>query len=197
MAYQTPKTNWTPVDGVQDLDLNRIEGNIDDLHSNSVPYSGATQDVDLAGKVLKNMQAINLQDAANDGILWKWLEGNLAGRNGNAELRSYNIADSSLKATGISMTPNGILSLLAQSYVDTNKATAQSIATSTAAKATGFANTTDRQGESVSDSITVAESGIYAIYANGAWASANIPRAYVNTYKNNANAGTVVETVQW
>lgn len=28
MAWQTPKTDWTPADGVADADLNRIEGNL-------------------------------------------------------------------------------------------------------------------------------------------------------------------------
>lgn len=28
MAWQTPKTDWTPADGVADVDFNRIEGNI-------------------------------------------------------------------------------------------------------------------------------------------------------------------------
>jgi microcystin-dependent protein len=28
MAWQTPKTDWTPADGVTDADLNRIEGNL-------------------------------------------------------------------------------------------------------------------------------------------------------------------------
>ena len=32
MAWLTPKTNWTAVDGVRDTDMNRIEGNILDLH---------------------------------------------------------------------------------------------------------------------------------------------------------------------
>lgn len=31
MAWQTPKTNWGPPDGVRDTDLNRIEGNILEL----------------------------------------------------------------------------------------------------------------------------------------------------------------------
>ena len=33
MNWQTPKTNWTPVDGVRDTDINRIEGNIDYLYN--------------------------------------------------------------------------------------------------------------------------------------------------------------------
>ena len=32
MAWVTPKTNWTGADGVRNTDLNRIEGNILDLH---------------------------------------------------------------------------------------------------------------------------------------------------------------------
>lgn len=32
MAWQTPKTDWTPADGVRDMDLNRIEGNILELY---------------------------------------------------------------------------------------------------------------------------------------------------------------------
>ena len=31
MAYLTPKTDWTSVDGVLSTDLNRIEGNIETL----------------------------------------------------------------------------------------------------------------------------------------------------------------------
>lgn len=33
MAWQTPKTNWTGVDGVRDTDFNRIEGNILELYN--------------------------------------------------------------------------------------------------------------------------------------------------------------------
>lgn len=32
MAWQTPKVDWAPEDGVLDADFNRIEGNIKDLH---------------------------------------------------------------------------------------------------------------------------------------------------------------------
>ncbi len=32
MAWSTPKTNWTSTDGIAYGDLNRIEGNILDLH---------------------------------------------------------------------------------------------------------------------------------------------------------------------
>ncbi len=33
MVWQPPKTNWTGVDGVQDTDMNRIEGNIAELNT--------------------------------------------------------------------------------------------------------------------------------------------------------------------
>lgn len=33
MAYQTPKTDWTEVDAVTETDLNRIEGNTAQNHS--------------------------------------------------------------------------------------------------------------------------------------------------------------------
>ena len=35
MAWQTPKTDWAPEDGVMDIDFNRIENNIQDLHERS------------------------------------------------------------------------------------------------------------------------------------------------------------------
>lgn len=35
MAWQTPKVDWAPEDGVLDADFNRIEGNIQDLHNRS------------------------------------------------------------------------------------------------------------------------------------------------------------------
>lgn len=34
MAWQTPKTDWSRADGVRDVDLNRIEGNILELYNN-------------------------------------------------------------------------------------------------------------------------------------------------------------------
>jgi len=35
MAWQTPKTDWTAADGVRDVDMNRIEGNILELYGDS------------------------------------------------------------------------------------------------------------------------------------------------------------------
>ena len=35
MAWQSPKTNWQPADGVRDTDFNRIEGNILELYTGS------------------------------------------------------------------------------------------------------------------------------------------------------------------
>lgn len=35
MAWQNPKTNWSAEDGVRDSDLNRIEGNILELHNDN------------------------------------------------------------------------------------------------------------------------------------------------------------------
>lgn len=35
MAWQTPKTDWTSVDGVRDTDLNRMEGNIAHLYGSA------------------------------------------------------------------------------------------------------------------------------------------------------------------
>lgn len=35
MAWQSPKTNWQPADGVRDTDFNRIEGNILELYNGS------------------------------------------------------------------------------------------------------------------------------------------------------------------
>lgn len=39
MAWQTPKLDWAPEDGVLDADFNRIEGNIQDLHDRSSELS--------------------------------------------------------------------------------------------------------------------------------------------------------------
>ena len=41
MAWQTPKTDWTPPDGVTDADLNRIEGNIQELQNTKETPDGA------------------------------------------------------------------------------------------------------------------------------------------------------------
>jgi len=46
MAWQTPKTDWTPPDGVTDADLNRIEGNIQELQNTKETPSGAQTKVD-------------------------------------------------------------------------------------------------------------------------------------------------------
>jgi hypothetical protein len=46
MAWQTPKTDWTPPDGVTDADLNRIEGNIQELQNTKETPSGAQAKVD-------------------------------------------------------------------------------------------------------------------------------------------------------
>lgn len=45
MSWITPKTDWTPVDGIADTDLNRIEGNI--LES----YSGNTLENSIVGTI--------------------------------------------------------------------------------------------------------------------------------------------------
>lgn len=39
MAFITPKTNWSSVDGVRDTDMNRIEGNIVHLYDNKTELS--------------------------------------------------------------------------------------------------------------------------------------------------------------
>ena len=53
MAWQTPKTNWAAYDGVRAADLNRIEGNILDLHGkflqNSVVATVSTTGSDETG----------------------------------------------------------------------------------------------------------------------------------------------------
>lgn len=49
MAWQTPKTNWTRSDGVRDSDLNRIEGNIQELYSTSMAHADMTVYVDPTG----------------------------------------------------------------------------------------------------------------------------------------------------
>lgn len=36
MAWQTPKTDWMPPDGVRDTDINRIEGNIQHLYNETL-----------------------------------------------------------------------------------------------------------------------------------------------------------------
>lgn len=42
MAWQTPKTNWTGVDGVRDTDLNRIEDNILELYNTYKVHNDVT-----------------------------------------------------------------------------------------------------------------------------------------------------------
>lgn len=55
MAWQTPKTDWGPPDGVRDTDLNRIEGNILELYTNGalqadrVVYVNASTGNDISG----------------------------------------------------------------------------------------------------------------------------------------------------
>lgn len=39
MAWQTPKTDWTGADGVRNIDLNRIEGNIFELYGKFLHHS--------------------------------------------------------------------------------------------------------------------------------------------------------------
>ena len=46
MAWQTPKTDWAPPDGVTDADLNRIEGNIQELQNTKENPDGAQAKVD-------------------------------------------------------------------------------------------------------------------------------------------------------
>lgn len=49
MAWQTPKVDWAPEDGVLDADFNRIEGNIKDLHDrhNKIAPHIMTEDIIL------------------------------------------------------------------------------------------------------------------------------------------------------
>lgn len=54
MAWQAPKTNWTGSDGVRDIDLNRIEGNIlelygDNAHTDFYVYVSASNGDDNSG----------------------------------------------------------------------------------------------------------------------------------------------------
>lgn len=49
MAWQTPKTNWGPPDGVRDTDLNRIEGNILELYKSGAVATDATVYVSASG----------------------------------------------------------------------------------------------------------------------------------------------------
>lgn len=46
MAFITPKTNWSRSDGVRDTDLNRIEGNIQELYNATLARDGITIYVD-------------------------------------------------------------------------------------------------------------------------------------------------------
>ena len=46
MGWQTPKTDWKPADGVTDADLNRIEGNIQELQNTKETPSGAQAKAD-------------------------------------------------------------------------------------------------------------------------------------------------------
>lgn len=41
MSFLAPKVDWSPVDGVTDADLNRIEGNIVDINTNKMDMHGA------------------------------------------------------------------------------------------------------------------------------------------------------------
>lgn len=56
MAWQTPKTDWGPADGVRDSDFNRIEENIRTLYEGTAPFEGVTLFVSPAGN-----------DASGDG----------------------------------------------------------------------------------------------------------------------------------
>lgn len=54
MAWQTPKTDWTPADGVADTDINRIEGNIEELKTTTDTH---TQQLTY---ILENIQKVRL-----------------------------------------------------------------------------------------------------------------------------------------
>jgi hypothetical protein len=51
MAWMVPKTNWTPVEGVADVDLNRIEGNTLDLKNTKLDSTSYTS-ADVLAKLL-------------------------------------------------------------------------------------------------------------------------------------------------
>lgn len=49
MAWQTPKLNWTPADGVRDTDFNRIEGNLLELYNTDAVRAARTIYVSTSG----------------------------------------------------------------------------------------------------------------------------------------------------
>lgn len=49
MAWQTPKTDWSSVDGVRDTDLNRIESNLQYLYESSAIHEDTTVYVRASG----------------------------------------------------------------------------------------------------------------------------------------------------
>ena len=69
MAWITPKTNWTPADGVGAADLNRIENNIDYLNNRRQQNEGT---ITSQGQSINDLYATRVQSRVNSGKFEFW-----------------------------------------------------------------------------------------------------------------------------
>lgn len=150
----------------------------------SVPYSGATQKLDMNKKDIVGTNYFTFADMFNDGIVFKQFE---SSADGKLKKASYN-ADGSIRKVIKEETTEGIITLPGQSYVEVYKSSSQSIASSTNVKITGLLESVDRQDEFASNAITVKEQGIYAIYGTVDWDAFTANRISLKVYLNGVYA---------
>jgi microcystin-dependent protein len=74
MPWQTPKTDWTPADGVADSDLNRIEGNL--ATATSEPTADSLVKRDAAGR-FKAADPAHPNDVATKGFAERIIAGGI------------------------------------------------------------------------------------------------------------------------
>lgn len=158
---------------------------INELKTKSVPYTGATTDMDLNGKVLKNVSGINLQDVSNDSIFWKLVESST----GSGEMRSYN-SDGTLKAVGYTITTDGILSLLNQPYVYAKKTISANISSGVVTKLTFDSEVVDTQSEFSSTTFTPKTTGRYLVQFQSIWGSAPSGDVIHHVYENGGSVAS-------
>jgi len=154
-----------------------------------VPYTGATQDLNMNSKAIRNALAFGINDGNGDGYYFQFNEDLPSG---DFALKSRNVSDGSVYKTVFTVTPNGIFTVFNQSMVHVTNSGTQNISSDVDTKVTLTNVVIDKQGEFANNRFTAIQSGIYFVrfYANF---SSSTPTGdiFLKVFKNGTYWGTV------
>lgn len=134
----------------------------------TIPYSGATKDVDLNTRTVRN-GTFAYRDAANDGIYYQWNEDN----DGVVSLKSRNMSDYSMIKNLINGTSEGIISFPNQSFVEAERDYSWDIGVGVEYKVITFTEYKDIQSEFTysTGEFKPKQSGVYLFTVSARWNS--------------------------